>query len=205
MLGRTPDIEVVGTCSTGVEAIQQSIKLKPDILFLDKHISDCDFVQVVKKIRRALPQTRIIITQPYKDASPLSAINVEANAYIDKDIPAEFLPKVLRQIYNGDSYLSPSITAKFLEQYYLGVRTIQKRPEESDVELTEREIQVLRLIADKCLTNREIGKTLAITEGTVKSHLSRIMEKLNVHSRLQAALWVKAKGISIKENDSSQK
>ena len=88
VLGHTPDIEVVGTCSTGLEAIQQSIKLKPDILFLDKHISDCDFVQVVKKIRRVLPQTRIIITQPYKDASPLSAINVEANAYIDKDIPA---------------------------------------------------------------------------------------------------------------------
>ena len=88
---------------------------------------------------------------------------------------------------------------------------MQMEPEESeiertenDVELTEREIQVLRLLADKCVTNREIAKTLAITEGAVKSHLSRIMEKLNVRSRLQAALWMKAKGVSINENGSSQ-
>ena len=199
---RSPDVEIVATCYRGHEAIHESIILKPDIVLLDKYITNCDFVEASKAIKHALPNTRIIITQPYKDADPLSAFIVHANAYVDKDIPIDLLQIILRQICEGDSYLSPSIASSFLKEFYLRMNSIQMESFDSQVELSPREIQVLHLIAEKCMSNREIGGTLGISPGTVKSHLSRIMEKLHVRSRLEAALWMKAKSVLSTGDDS---
>ena len=84
LLENRPDIEVLATCSTGKETIQKAIELRPDIILLDKYISQGNFIEVAQHIRRELPKTHIIITQPYKDAKPLSPFEVNASGYIDK-------------------------------------------------------------------------------------------------------------------------
>lgn len=199
---RTPDIDVVATCDTGFETIRKCVEFKPDLLLLDKYIQDCDFVQVCKNIRSYLPSIKIVITQQNQDPTPLSAVVVEADSYIAKGIPIDVMFQMFRQIKAGDSYLSPMIARKFLDEFYRGMKNIRISSKESEIALTDREIEVLTLIVDKCYSNRDISKVLCIAEGTVKSHLSRIMQKLHVRNRVEAALWIKERGIKPSSNKS---
>ena len=198
LLENRPDIEVLATCSTGKETIQKAIELRPDIILLDKYISQGSFTEVSQHIRRELPKTHIIITQPYKDADPLSPFEVNASGYIDKDIPVEMLLRpVFEQILLGEAFLSHSIAARVLKEFSAQKKDSVIGQEEPvlKTDLTERELEVLALVAQKGMTNKEIANTLSITEGTVKGHLSRILEKLHVRNRQQAALLAREKGI----------
>jgi RNA polymerase sigma factor (sigma-70 family) len=190
-----PDIEVLAVCSSGSEAVEKVAELNPDIVIIDKYLKDPGFLEVCKSIRRLSARTRIVVSQPFMDSDYLSALKAEADAYIDKDIPVDILSRILLEINAGHGFLSPSIAALVLKESAATKESTNWEFYQRQVALTQRETQILSLMAQKGMSNKEIASTLFITEGTVKVHLTRIFEKMSVRGRHKAAALAREKGI----------
>jgi len=197
LLADSPDIEVLSTCSSGFETIQKAMELKPDVILLDMELTNCEYDEAAQHIKEVLPETRfIILAQPHKDLDIPSILRVEAMAYITKKVTLERLIEIIDTVYNkGDLCLAPQIAAKLLETFTLWGKSIEEGQLRYDLGLSKREMEVLNLLAQKGMTNREIASTLYITESTVKTHLSNILAKMHVHNRRQAAVMAREKGI----------
>lgn len=191
----TPTIEVVATCPTGQDAIQKANELKPDLVIIDKYITDPEFIEVCRNIKALPHKSRIVISQPFRDSDYLSALKAEADAYIDKDIPVDILVRILAEINTGYGFLSPSIAALVLKESSASKEIINWEYYEREIALTQRESEILRLISQKGMSNKEIANSLFITEGTVKVHLTRIFEKMRVRGRHKAVALAREKGI----------
>ncbi len=174
------DLEIVGEAGNGAEALEKVAALQPDVVLMDLVMPVMDGVTATEKIRQAHPDTEVIaLTSVLEDTSVVNAVRAGAIGYLLKDTEADELRKAIKAAAAGQVQLSPKAAERLIREI---------RAPESPEKLTERETEVLRLLA-RGKANKEIASELHISETTVKTHVSNIMMKLEVSSRTQAALY----------------
>ena len=190
LLDVTPDIEVVGEAANGSEAIRMAKLLKPDIILMDLVMPGIDGTEAIRQIKSDNPAIRILVLTSFSEEEKIiSAIKAGAVGYLLKDSSSQDLLQAIRDIYRGGSVFTPEVARKL-------IREMNKPPKlTSRVELlTDREFEVLTLIGQG-LTNQEIADELTITRKTVISHVSKILSKLHLSNRTQAAIYAVQKGL----------
>lgn len=181
-----PDFEVIAEAQNGAEALDIAKKMKPDVVLMDLLMPVMDGITAIGHIRREVPDTEVIaLTSVLEDASVVGAVRAGAIGYLLKDTQAEELTRAIKAAANGQVQLSPQAAARLVREV---------RAPESPETLTERETDVLRLLAQG-KANKEIAAALYIGENTVKTHVSSILVKLGVQSRTQAALYARQIGL----------
>ncbi len=181
------DIRVIGQACNGDEAIRLARKEKPDVILMDINMPGTNGLQAIKTIREENEFSKIIVLTIHDDREYLfKALQMGAQGYVLKDAESQVLVNAIRSIYNGDSYIQPNMTKELVREFYRVTR--YEKPKDETSNLTAREIEVLELIAEGML-NKEIARTLYISEKTVKNHVSNIFRKLNVSDRTQAAIY----------------
>jgi two-component system NarL family response regulator len=187
LLGIEPGIEVVGEASDGVEGTELAISTAPDVVLLDVRMPKQGGIDACVAIKEAAPATKIImLTVSDEEADLYEAVKSGASGYLLKDSSIEEVAQGIRVVAEGQSLISPSMAAKLIDEF----KTMSK-PERSQgpaLKLTERELEVLRLVA-KGLSNRDVASRLAISENTVKNHVRNMLEKLQLHSRMEAVMY----------------
>jgi NarL family two-component system response regulator LiaR len=180
-LDADPELEIVGMARNGAEALTLARQLHPDVILMDLLMPVMDGISAIQAIRREMPDTEIVaLTSVLEDTAIIDAVQAGAIGYLLKDTDSYELRRAIKAAAAGQVQLSPQAAARLLRE----VRTPDKR---ADL-LTERETEVLRLLAQG-QSNKEISQALNITEQTVKTHVSHILDKLGVPSRTQAALY----------------
>jgi len=185
LLKLEPDIEVVGTAGDGAEAVEMVAGKKPDLILMDLKMPIMNGVEATRQIRMKYPEVKVLVLTTYADDEwVFDAIQAGASGYLLKDTPREELIRAVRGTITGKTYVDPSIAGKVLDQ----VSSHQTQPATLITsKLTEREIEVLRLIA-RGLSNADIADQLFLSDGTVRNHVSAILAKLGVSDRTQAAV-----------------
>jgi DNA-binding NarL/FixJ family response regulator len=202
LLSMEPDMEVVGQACNGVEAVELTQLLHPDVVLMDLHMPVKGGVVATREITRALPQTQVLVlTTLDDDETVFEAVRAGAHAYLLKDAAENELLETIRALKRGESRLTPQIARKVMDQFRSLAQDGQPaqtgqtdalRSEPATARLAaealnEKEAKVLELIAEG-MSNRQIGGTLFLAEGTVKNYVSRIMEKLHANTRTELAL-----------------
>ncbi len=191
LLATQPDIEVVGEACDGVEAVAQAKQLQPDVILMDLVMPQLDGIGATQQITAQQPNAHILVLTSFAaDDKVFPAIKAGALGYLLKDSGPTQLLQAIRQVARGEPSLEPTIARKVLFELHHP----PKAPPTAEP-LTERELEVLRLIAQG-LSNREIADRLTITERTVCTHVSNILTKLHLASRTQAALYALKEGLS---------
>jgi two-component system, NarL family, response regulator LiaR len=186
-LGSDPEIEIVGEARDGAEAVSLARRLQPDVVLMDLLMPVMDGIAATAAIRREMPDTEVVaLTSVLEDTAVIDAMRAGAIGYLLKDTDSDELRRSIKAAAAGQVRLSPQVAARLLRE----VRT----PETSAEPLTERETDVLRLLAQG-KSNKEISRTLNIAEQTVKTHVSHILSKLGLPSRTQAALYAMRTGL----------
>lgn len=185
MLDQQPDFEVVAEAADGAEAITLTRQHRPDVVLMDLRMPKVDGVAAIAGIKKELPETGILVLTTYEsDADILAAVEKGATGFLLKDAPHEELFAAIRNVRDGKAPLSPAVAAKLIERL---------RGTEEKV-LSGREVEILRLVA-RGTSNRAIAKELWISEATVKSHLNRILRKLQAPDRTAAVTEALKRGI----------
>ena len=190
------DIEVIGQASNGQEAVDLALKLRPDVILMDMQMPILNGIGATRRLKQTLPVCRVIVLTTFDDKETIfEALRAGAVGYLLKDVGSSQLAESIRVTARGESFLEPSIAAKVVQEFsrvssLVGGTSSEVLPEP----LSEREIELLRLIASG-LSNKEIGETLFITEGTVKNHITHILGKLGARDRTQAAFKAKELGL----------
>jgi two-component system NarL family response regulator len=189
VLEQEPDIEVVGEAGDGTEAVTMAANTAPDIVLLDVRMPKRGGIDACTAIKDAVPSVAIImLTISDEEADLYDAIKAGAVGYLLKDIPIDEVATAVRAVRGGQSYISPSMASKLLTEFATMVRRSDERQQLPAPKLTDREMEVLKLVA-KGLNNRDIAKQLFISENTVKNHIRNILEKLQLHSRMEAVVY----------------
>jgi len=189
LLELEPDLEIVGEAENGEQAINLVAQFQPDVVLLDIRMPIMDGVAATREIQKRFTKTKILVLTTFDDDEYVSAaLQNGAMGYLLKDTPSEELAVAIRAVHKGYTQLGPGIVKKLLTQFSNGAPT-QSPPIPSNLaELTPREKEVLQLIATGA-SNREIAHQLYISEGTVKNHVTNILNRLNLRDRTQAAIW----------------
>jgi two-component system, NarL family, response regulator LiaR len=184
LLNEYGDIQVIGEAANGLKAIEMVEKLNPDIVLIDLAMPVMDGIEAIKRIIAINPDQRIIVLTSYTgDDKLVPAIKAGAVGYLVKDAQPEELIQSIRSVYIGEPSLNPAIAWRLLHGMSNGETA--KRPAD---ELSERELEVLRLLT-LGKTDQEIAKQLVLTDVTIRTHISRIISKLGLKNRVQAALY----------------
>ncbi|MFJ4007434.1 response regulator [Streptomyces sp. NPDC090023] len=182
-----PDISVVGDADTADHALTRGPALRPDVAVLDVRLPDGDGIEVCRELRSRMPELACLILTSFDDEEALlDAIMAGASGYVLKQIKGSDLVSAVRLVASGQSMLDPATTARLMCSLRADTAEVPSLPPEL-ADLSARERDILALIGDG-LTNREIGKKLYLSEKTVKNHVSRILAKLGVQRRVQAAV-----------------
>ncbi len=198
-------IEIVGTAGNGQEAVEQALALQPDVVLMDVRMPVMDGVAATAEIHRQLPACQVLMLTTFDDEEYiLHALQAGARGYLLKDVPAQDLAKAIISAHIGIYQLDAAVAGKMVAALAgLDSKSDSIPPPAptpsfvssiTQTDLTEREIEVLRLIA-KGATNREIAEQLVIREGTVKNHISNILSRLGLRDRTQAALYAREAGL----------
>ena len=191
LLETEADIAVVGEATNGREAVTDIYKLKPDIILMDLVMPVMDGIEAIRQIKAGHPQIQILVLTSFAtDDKIFPAIKAGALGYLIKDTGPDELVHAIRQVHQGQLTLHPSIAQKLLKELSL---TSEQPP--SPDPLTDREVEVLKLVA-RGLSNQEIAETLVVSIATVYTHVSKILEKLHLASRTQAALYALREGLA---------
>jgi DNA-binding NarL/FixJ family response regulator len=184
-----PGLTVVGEAADGKDAVRQAVSLRPDIVLMDIQMPEQSGVEATALITAACPGTRVIVLTTFDyDEYVFNAIKGGAMGYLLKDVPAPELIDTIRRVHGGESFIQPSVASKVLLEF-------GRRPSlPPGEELTEREREVLGQLAAGA-SNREIGETLFLAEGTVKNHVSNILGKLHAANRTHAVALAREQGI----------
>jgi DNA-binding NarL/FixJ family response regulator len=189
LLELEPDLEVVGEGENGQMAIALVASLQPDVVLMDIRMPLMDGVAATRAINQQFPGTRVLVLTTFDDDQYVAeALRCGAMGYLLKDTPSEELAVAIRSVYRGYTQLGPGLVEKIMAQLPMTAAPNSASPPPSWDELTPREQEVLRLIA-KGASNREIAKSLYISEGTVKNHVTNILNRLNLRDRTQAAIF----------------
>jgi len=189
------DITVVGEANNGLEMLEMLKKAGPDIVLMDIGMPKMDGVTATYKIKKLLPSVDIVILTVYEDEPHIfQAIKAGAMGYLLKDVSVDDLLEAIRRVSKGEALIQPVIATKVLKEFAMVDKRKIKEGDKFYSGLTEREKEILRLIALGG-TNKEIAKKLGITEKTVKNHISNIFQTLHVNNRTQAAIYALDKKI----------
>lgn len=185
-----PDLEVVGEARDGREAIRKAQELLPDVVVMDLLMPVMDGVEATAGIKQRLPETHVIVLTSFvDDEKVVPAIRAGATSYLLKDVAAVDLARAIRGAHAGQAQLHPEVARRLMQQV-----TAPRKPEAA-AGLTEREREVLRLVAQG-RSNKEIARELVVSERTVKGHVSNILGKLGLQDRTQAALYAVRHGLA---------
>ena len=190
LLTEIAGIEVVGEAADGLEAVAQANSLCPDVILMDLAMPKMDGIEATRHIKTSLPESRILVMTSFAtDDKVLPAIKAGALGYLLKESAPEDLVQAIQQIHRGEPSLHPTIARKVLQE----ITHPSDRPPTPDP-LTKREAEVLLLVAQG-LSNQDIARELHISDPTVRSHVSNIMSKLHLATRIQAALYALREGL----------
>ena len=180
-------IEVVGEAGDGIEGTSLATTAAPDVVLLDIRMPKRSGIEACLAIKEAVPTTKIImLTVSDEEADLYEAVKSGASGYLLKDSSIEEVAQAVRVVADGQSLISPSMAVKLIDEFKQMSKP--EREQGPALRLTERELEVLRLVA-KGLNNREVAKELFISENTVKNHVRNILEKLQLHSRMEAVMY----------------
>jgi len=187
LLGVEADIKVVGEAGDGISAAALVASVVPDIVLLDVRMPKRTGLEACIEIKQLVPAARIImLTVSDEEADLYEAVKNGASGYLLKDSSIDEVAQAVRVVAEGQSLISPSMAVKLLDEFKEMSRT--DRDQVPTPRLTDRELEVLRLVATG-LNNREVAKQLFISENTVKNHVRNILEKLQLHSRMEAVMY----------------
>jgi DNA-binding NarL/FixJ family response regulator len=190
-----PEIEVVGEAANGAEAIDKVAILRPDVVLMDLHMPVLDGIAAARRLRVEQPDTRVLALTTFDDDEDVfAALRAGAAGYLLKDVTSDRLVEALLAAARGESVLQPSVAARVVARFAELPDDVPPRPQPLVVPLSERELEVLRLLADGG-SNREIASALFLAEGTVKNHVTNVLAKLGARDRTQAALRGRALGL----------
>ena len=183
------EIEVIGEATNGAEAIEQARAHAPDVVLMDVRMPETSGIEATREITEAMPSTRIImLTVSDEEDDLFAAIKAGASGYLLKEISIEEVSESIHSVMNGQSLVTPSMATKLLQEFSsLSQRGSRSRGDHGPT-LSERELEVLRHVATGA-TNRVIAEQLGIAENTVKNHVRNILEKLHLHSRMEAVMY----------------
>jgi DNA-binding NarL/FixJ family response regulator len=189
VLGQEEDIAVVGEAGDGAEALALARELTPDIVLMDIRMPRRSGIEACTAIKDLVPSAKIImLTISDEEADLYEAIRAGASGYLLKEISIDEVATAIRAVAGGQSLISPSMASKLLTEFASMIKRGDGRQQVPAPRLTERELEVLKLVA-RGLNNRDIAKELYISENTVKNHVRNILEKLQLHSRMEAVVY----------------
>jgi RNA polymerase sigma factor (sigma-70 family) len=189
VLSEEPDIKVVGEAGDGIEAVHRAEEMTPDVVLMDVRMPRSTGIEAARRIRERLPDTKVImLTVSDSEEDLYAAVKAGASGYLLKEISIEELADAVRAVARGHSLISPSMASKLLSEFNALAQQAEERHRSFLPSLTDRELDVLKLVA-KGLSNREISEELYISENTVKNHVRNILEKLHLHSRMEAVVY----------------
>lgn len=190
-LASQPDFEVVGEAKSGTEAVNLALKHVPDVVLMDLVMAKMDGVEATRQVKNVSPRTKIVVLTSYhQDEYILPALKAGAISYILKDVKMDELADALRRASKDEATLHPRVASRVIQELH-GAHREELNPY---TELTDREMEVLKLIAQG-MSNSEIAEKLVISVNTVKGHVSNILSKLHLADRTQAAVYAWQQGI----------
>ncbi len=190
LLGIQPGIEVVGTAADGAEAVAKAVETAPDVVLMDVRMPGTGGVEATRELRRRLPACRVVMLTTFDDDTYVTqALQAGASGYLLKDLGAADLAAAVRLTHAGVAPLAAGVATRLAD----AARSPGAAAGPGGT-LTAREVEILRLVA-KGATNREIGRVLFVSEGTVKNHVSRMLGRLGLRDRTQAAIYAREHGL----------
>jgi DNA-binding NarL/FixJ family response regulator len=194
ILESEPETTVVGEASDGEEAIEETRRLRPDVVLMDIRMPVLDGIEATRRIVQGQPQARVLMLTTFGlDGYVYDALRAGASGFMLKDAPPEEIAAAVRIVASGEALLAPSITRAVIEEFARARPSA--RPEPAAVgQLTPREREVLDLLA-RGLSNPEICERLVISEATAKTHVARILQKLDLRDRVQAVIYAYESGL----------
>jgi DNA-binding NarL/FixJ family response regulator len=196
ILDAEEDIEVVGECADGTQAVDSARRFKPDIVLMDIRMPEMDGIEATRLIagREGDGGPRVLMLTTFDlDEYVYDALRAGASGFLLKDVPAEQLVDGIRLVAHGDALLAPSVTKRLIQEFSRGAVAQQSAPAALE-ELTPRELEVFKLIA-RGMSNAEIAAELVVSETTVKTHVARVLMKLGVRDRVQAVVLAYESGV----------
>ncbi|MDP2711492.1 MAG: response regulator transcription factor [Solirubrobacteraceae bacterium] len=188
ILDAKPDVEVVGEAGDGGEAVALVAQLDPDVVLMDVRMPEVDGLEATRRIVAAGSAARVIVLTTYDiDDYVYAALRAGASGFMLKDVRPAELVDAIHVVARGDALLAPSVTRRLIDRFADALPGADAPPPPDLDELTEREVEVLRLVA-LALTNAEIAQRLVLTEATVKTHVSSVLRKLGLRDRVQAVV-----------------
>lgn len=189
LLQTQPHIKVVYQCGTGMEAIEKSRQIKPDIILIDSQVTSCNAKEAVEEIVKVSPEIKVaIIARPGIEATPLNVMKSGAKAYLSKSISSSDLIKSVELISSGRIIISDLFAKRFLDEISITTETRGEKDEKTETIISQREMEIIELIAEGA-TNKEIANKLYIAENTVKVHVKNILKKLELRNRQQLVAY----------------
>jgi DNA-binding NarL/FixJ family response regulator len=190
-----PEIQVVGEAANGAEALDRVAALQPDVVLMDLHMPVLDGIGAARRLRVERPEVRVLALTTFDDDEDVfAALRAGAVGYLLKDVSSDRLVEALLAAARGESVLQPSVAARVVARFADLPDDAPPRPQPLVVPLSDRELEVLRLLADGG-SNREIAAAMFLAEGTVKNHVTNVLAKLGARDRTQAALRGRALGL----------
>jgi two-component system nitrate/nitrite response regulator NarL len=196
LIAEQDDMVVVGEAENGLQGVEMARALVPDLVVMDVEMPVMDGVEAVRLIREQLSTVKVImLTVSESDDHVFDAIRFGAHGYLLKDLRPEQLYDMIRSVMRNETPLSPAIAGRLLNEIQSGATKRDSSPAPPQgPSVTRRELEILQLVAEG-LSNKEIGKRLSITEGTVKNHVHNALEKLGMENRIQAAAYIVRQGL----------
>nr|WP_281358914.1 response regulator transcription factor [Flexivirga aerilata] len=189
------DIALVDQVGTAAEGVARTVDLAPDVLVLDIYLPDGSGLEVCRAVKAAVPQIQILmLTASDEEGDLVEAIKAGATGYLLKDVAPDQLPGAIRAVAAGQALLSPSLASTLLSEFAAMVRSGPEPHADPAPALTDREREVLRHVA-RGMSNRRVAEELFISENTVKNHVRNILDKLQLHSRVEAAMYAVRGGL----------
>ena len=190
-----PEVAVVGEAANGAEALDRVAALQPDVVLMDLHMPVLDGIAAARRLRVEHPEVRVLALTTFDDDEDVfAALRAGAVGYLLKDVSGDRLVEALLAAARGESVLQPSVAARVVARFAELPDDAPPRPQPLVVPLSDRELEVLRLLADGG-SNREIAAAMFLAEGTVKNHVTNVLAKLGARDRTQAALRGRALGL----------
>jgi DNA-binding NarL/FixJ family response regulator len=204
ILEAEPETTVVGEVADGEDAVAAAARLRPDVVLMDIRMPVLDGIEATRRIVRAQPATRVLMLTTFGlDSYVYDALRAGASGFMLKDAPPEEIAAAVRIVANGDALLAPAITRSVIEEFARREPARVVTPPPAVDELTPREREVLGLLA-RGLSNPEICRQLVISEATAKTHVARVLQKLDLRDRVQAVIYAYESGLVVAGDPTGQ-